>query len=354
MFCSKAQRPTLLTLYSFKNKYCRPKHWGGRTITSQQQQQQPRQQQHPFLQASRQKRKAELAAELTRGRRRATKKSKPSTNRITTNNAAALPVSFLPAFLAHSPTPSSSTAAMEISSATPAAADDGTTATRDTLVVVEQQNNIFLPNANAMMSPSPSPSPFSSPPPPSKKAYSASHNKGPLAKRLKSIRDNIKGDCLRLQSGQYPFSVRSLNPNDPRNRADTIGNVTILGNPIVVVVGGAEKKQQQQQQQHLIVLAMIHDWTNATTNATAATTAPLNIEGQYAWMSFTFETAREHKLAQGSQLRIYNAIPIPITDNNDDAQQQQQQQVKWMVVATQLCEAYPSHILPALPVVPST
>ena len=153
------------------------------------------------------------------------------------------------------------------------------------------------------------------------------------------------------------------NSSDPRNRADTVCNVTVLGIPTTATAAApVSSSSSSSEKQHLIVLAMIHDWTaptTATTNNNSSSEASFGPHGQQlAWMSFTFETAREQKLAEGSQLRIYNAISIPIVvaasganHQDDDDANTAAQVVKWMVVCTQLCEPYPAHVLPALPVV---
>jgi hypothetical protein len=56
---------------------------------------------------------------------------------------------------------------------------------------------------------------------------------GPLATRLSAIRDALSNDSLRLNSGQYPFaSHTSFDLNDPRKRARSYTDMTILSEPV--------------------------------------------------------------------------------------------------------------------------
>jgi hypothetical protein len=62
-----------------------------------------------------------------------------------------------------------------------------------------------------------------------------------------------------------------------------------------------------------------------------------------AWFCFSFETAREQNLRIGSELRIYNAVAIPVASKSDA-----KDPVDFIVLCTQLCEPYPA-VLPKLP-----
>jgi hypothetical protein len=181
------------------------------------------------------------------------------------------------------------------------------------------------------------------------------------SKRLKAIRDQIHGDRIRFQSGQYPFTVRPLHCNDPRYRAQSVADVTIAGIPI------HDHQYQQhantdpvQQQHHVLVPGYVHHWTQRSRNKN--NNYPHNqhndddsstrwFQGHcYAWIALPYETAKEQSVVAGVSLRIYNAIPVRYSGSkkassyhDDDA---------WMLLCTQLCEPYPSSVLPALEVPP--
>lgn len=174
--------------------------------------------------------------------------------------------------------------------------------------------------------------------------------------------------------------------NDPRNRAKSYIDVTILGESI----------PWEKEYQKLTFLGFVHAHhhrrhrtRSVNASATGAATAASS-EGSpgpqscLAWMCFTFDTAREKSLQTGTNLRIYNPVVFPLktapaaaTEPADvsssgagtaflgeeqqkqpeasTVQQQQQQQkasssavVEWMVVCTEVCEYYPN-CLPKLP-----
>ena len=156
-------------------------------------------------------------------------------------------------------------------------------------------------------------SPLSSPP--ERKTH---QKKGPVAKRLQSLRDEARGDLVRLQSGQYPFSLKNSDRNDPRNRATTICDITILGTPI-----GAGKLST--------ALSYIHNWE--IPQSSVGSSDPHGL----AWIAFAVETTRYNSLVPGSELRIYNAVAVAVEGN-----------IPFMVFCTQLSEPYPSQHLKEL------
>lgn len=148
--------------------------------------------------------------------------------------------------------------------------------------------------------------------PPERKTH---QKKGPVAKRLQSLRDEARGDLVRLQSGQYPFSLKSSDRNDPRNRATTICDMTILGSPI-----GTGKLST--------ALCYIHNWEIPQSSVDSSDPHGL------AWVAFTVDTTRHNNLVPGSELRIYNAVAVAVEGN-----------IPFMVFCTQLSEPYPSQHL---------
>jgi hypothetical protein len=127
--------------------------------------------------------------------------------------------------------------------------------------------------------------------------------RGPLSKRLKSICDSVQGDHLRFQSGQYKFSEASMDMNDPRNRSKTHMDVTILGN----------STSWDRTHQLVTVLGFVHNVTQKCGDSAANNKNDDACHSQLAWISLTHATAREQKVGMGLQLRIYNAVPVPLT-----------------------------------------
>lgn len=173
---------------------------------------------------------------------------------------------------------------------------------------------------------SPTPA-YQSPIPKSRKKSSQG---GPLFKRLKLIRDAVKGDTIRFQSGQYPFTkTTSFDMNDPRNRATSYMDVTVVGS-------GAAWEDQQK----LTFLGFVHAHVAQTTSAPLPGSC-------LAWLCFSYETVRERNLQPGSQLRIYNPVTVPFVEAKPP-DRLAMPTVEWIVACTQLCESYPD-CLPQLP-----
>lgn len=152
---------------------------------------------------------------------------------------------------------------------------------------------------------------------------------GRLCKRLQSIRDSVRGDKIRFQSGQYPFSIVSLDMNDPRNRATSILNIT------VVEASGISNYESQR----VLVLGFVHDATGSSSQ----------LRSQFSWICFACDTARELNMQKGSRLRIYNAISMEMSGPLHSSQDSRTfPTVKRAILATTLCELYPA-VLPELP-----
>jgi len=304
----------------------------------------------PFLQGSRQKRKALLAAELNKATKARSRsaiaanplKRKPQqapvqqtgiSKQVNESSNKAADVSFAPSFLASS-----------IQQQAQQPQDDAVEA-------VENSDNLVMQQSLPWMSPPQPQRGWMASPVPRKTKQPA----GPLMKRLKSIRTAMGGDAIRLQSGQYPFSARSLDRNDPRNRATTVCNVTILGNPIAW--GGDEKgsagrstgnsKHHHSTKQHRLVTALsyVHSWTTPGVVAAidSTTSTGTNEMTGLVWAVFTHEKAREQSLGKGTELRIYNAVSVPFLSQNSATSL-----AKRMLLCTNLCEPYPSSVLPPL------
>ena len=130
---------------------------------------------------------------------------------------------------------------------------------------------------------------------------------GPLLQTLRKIRAAVDGDVVRLQSGMYPLGTTDM--NDPRHRASSHITITILGSLVPC-----------KNEQIWTALARVHNDNNNNINSNTT-----------AYVTFSYATARTHKLMEGSQLCIYNPIVCPGSRTNHGGEPS-------IVLGTQLCE----------------
>jgi hypothetical protein len=134
---------------------------------------------------------------------------------------------------------------------------------------------------------------------------------GTLSQLLQTIRKSIESDLVRFQSSHYlqhhyhrdVGEVRGntdniMDFNNPRNRAETIVDVTIIGGNVVPFATGSNK---------VIILGHVHSFIKKNKNNTTA-----SMENKYlptnAWLCFNPQTIKEHGIHSGRQLRIYDAM----------------------------------------------
>lgn len=203
-------------------------------------------------------------------------------------------------------------------------------------------------------------SPYQTPPRSSKKSQ------GPLLRLLHSIRRSIDADSARLQSGMFPYHSGDdtrIDVNDPRNRAETIMDLTIVGDNPKPFINDESK---------VVVLGYVHEyfrnkgmirtvqmpirWGKIRNIAAPNNTAihddceskddkedlGLFNDPAFVWICFTRENYHELSIGSGKQLRLYNPIVLESFGSNSFS----------IVVGTRLCEARPMG-LPQLPKVPS-
>lgn len=175
---------------------------------------------------------------------------------------------------------------------------------------------------------------------------------GPLMKRLKALKSAVDGDTIRFQSGMYPFAQsanRRFDLSDPRNRAASYVDVSIVCEPV-----------PWDEHERITALGFIHKSAKVTTKANTSNSIGSVVDsGCFAWITFTYDTAREQNVRKGSKLRIYNTVAIPSSSSiqvrgfgiENDATVEQR--CDHTILCTQLCEAYPD-TLPALPDVVAT
>ena len=182
---------------------------------------------------------------------------------------------------------------------------------------------------------------------------------GRFRKYVRYLRSQVKIDDIRFKSGQYPFTGRNFNGNinsiqreyyDPRFRAKNYVDVTILNEPSPV----------DKHFQRFAFLAHVHSYfenvRSRSVNGKRELPQQASRKG-FVWIFFMQETAREHNLKKGSELRIYNTQWIPLLKFDKEAsyitcangEQSTQICLLWAITCTQLCEPYPSNILPPLP-----
>jgi hypothetical protein len=173
---------------------------------------------------------------------------------------------------------------------------------------------------------------------------------GPLGKRLKCLRDSIKGDCLRFQSGQYPFTDKSKNNGafsrdggDPRSRASNHCDVTIIS-PVMPF-------EAENDGEVVAALAYVHCFKYNELKIPVLEHSRTNTANQkgFVWMLFSRKTVIEQKLAVQSELRIYNSVWIPASNVAAVSYLKTtgiNSTIKWLVACTQLCEPYPSLLQP--------
>jgi hypothetical protein len=119
-------------------------------------------------------------------------------------------------------------------------------------------------------------------------------------------------------------------------------DVSIVGNPV-----------PWDENERVTVLGFIHANEKLPSSDIDAGLVGTQINACFAWLSFTYETAREQKLCQGSRLRIYNAISVPAkapiqVGGLGEEHVVQDRTCNQTVICTQLCESYPDS-LPTLP-----
>jgi hypothetical protein len=325
----------MYSIFSLFTVAGRPKHWGGSTVREL------GSKGRTVLVSAR--KRSNLAAELSKAAQTRTLMPPPPRTtifkRARTEERSTFPPRAPGASTETLPQPSMDTSTLSFTPAFLSSRLPKTVSEED-----QVEGNESLPDSMLTLSPRlGSPSGMYSPP--SRKNGKAKNSKaGALSRRLKVIRDAVKGDSVRFQCGQYPFSAKAaFDMNDPRNRAKSYMDVTVMKDSC---------PWAKDSSQRLTVLAFVHTHELTTTTTTqaqqvAAVDAAFDPKNCLAWLCFSFETAREQNLSLGSELRIYNAVAIPVANKSDA-----KDPVDFIVLCTQLCEPYPA-VLPKLPEVAS-
>eukprot|EP00566_Odontella_aurita_P004828 CAMPEP_0113552556 /NCGR_PEP_ID=MMETSP0015_2-20120614/15131_1 /TAXON_ID=2838 /ORGANISM="Odontella" /LENGTH=783 /DNA_ID=CAMNT_0000453543 /DNA_START=282 /DNA_END=2629 /DNA_ORIENTATION=+ /assembly_acc=CAM_ASM_000160 len=175
---------------------------------------------------------------------------------------------------------------------------------------------------------------------------------GLLMAKLRRIRSTVDGDNVRFQSGAYPFrpSKCRSDMNDPRNRAESHADVTIVGKPFpwsngekrLTVLGyvhfACSKKKLNGSTASGSLLPSGNATTAGSKYGSREDLSTINFPC-FLWLCFTFDTAHAQKVGHNVPLRIYNAVVIG---------SQCGEKTLPTALCTQICEPYPED-LPALP-----
>ena len=191
---------------------------------------------------------------------------------------------------------------------------------------------------------------------------------GKLAKRLSTLRNNTKCDAIRLFHSSDTLAAW----NNPRNKATTHTDLTILGDPNKETAAGAVEAANQK----FTILCLIHNHVHkkgnnykqpSTSHATTTNSSKNDTGGNpqtqpfYSWVTFLNTTARSVSLQIGLQVRVYDAqlitcrvdtaVDIPMKDLNNiiggecchpDGNKNISKSCRNILICTELCEIYSS------------
>jgi hypothetical protein len=160
---------------------------------------------------------------------------------------------------------------------------------------------------------------------------------GKLTRLLHSVRNSVESDWVRFQSGSYPYrdaSERRLDVNDPRNRADTTMDITVLSPPVPFIAGADkvailvyvnlfELNDSTIKTKNICLPKRMGGFRNVVSTITkeaqleqsASSSEKKHRHRSFlfpsnAWLCFANETVKEHEIVVGSELRIYNAVVL--------------------------------------------
>ena len=159
---------------------------------------------------------------------------------------------------------------------------------------------------------------------------------GPLVKRLLALRNTLATDTARLSANHHNTMTSSttFDLNDPRKRADSVTDLTIVrcynDSTTTAAPGNSTTKQ-------VVALAMVYRHTTTTSKEKQHNHNP----PFWTWASFDRVTARSIHLHQHQQLRVYNGVFLSVTSQEEDPSTTTSCQ--HILVCTQLCEPYPSN-----------
>lgn len=178
---------------------------------------------------------------------------------------------------------------------------------------------------------------------------SSSKNKsGPWTKRLALIKSEETTNVMKLQHAGMCRHGVSFDLNDPRKKAKTCTDVTIVSNVdsrgvaiqtlILRPTPGASSSCDDTL---ITVSSFIHDHRPINGNISSK-----SVTSSFAWISFRQTTARNIGLEQGMPLRLYDAVLLPIQqsesmkDSSTDTENVAEH--RFVIICTQFCERHPT------------
>lgn len=147
--------------------------------------------------------------------------------------------------------------------------------------------------------------------PPFKRRRQTKTKIGKWAMRLVTLRNANINDSVRLQNKAFPMQRMLLDVTDPRRRAKTYTDVTILGQysgPWINVPEDTKITLLGYTHRHV---QRIEHWNARKQRKDKHTDVSTVTADFFAWFTFSLLTARCIDLEQGCKLRIYNAIILP-------------------------------------------
>lgn len=167
-------------------------------------------------------------------------------------------------------------------------------------------------------------------PPPRSRSRRGKKSLGVLGRKLEALQSARSNDTLRLQNQAF-LRHKTLDINDPRKRANSKTDITIVGDCVWPYGTSADSTFT------VLVYVHSHEHTERPEHAV--------LNDELAWATFTFGTARNINLQKGKQVRLYNSIFIPCqqftTIHGLTMEKLKSNVCKHILLATWLCETLP-------------
>lgn len=172
---------------------------------------------------------------------------------------------------------------------------------------------------------------------------------GVWMKRLALLKSNQTNNVIKLQHAGMNRHGTTLDLNDPRRTANTYTDITILSNEdcngVSIKSWGLKAMANVSSLGdgvHLTIPSFIHEHAHFNSSVGESLTKT------FGWVSFTPVTVRNVGLQMGMQLRIYDAILLPVRRSNagNITSNEIHTDYGYVVVCTQLCERHPGGLSP--------
>lgn len=182
--------------------------------------------------------------------------------------------------------------------------------------------------------------------------------KSGLVRLLQEVKSEIRNDGTRLRSGEYPFPHKTsrFDLYDPRNRAASYMDVTLLGESFTACPSttGPGCSRTSHSNTTLAIVGYIHTYHHYQERDIVNAELSFGACQNLAWICFSSVTLQEHNLLKtataasppprGYQLRIYNAVACRAGEYVEGLAEDGLSKV----ICTQLCEPYPANVLGSL------